>query len=184
MLRAGYVSLGLAFAALAGSISVPTLVVPGLALAFLGGLLLALSGDDLPKWAGITLMSYFVLTALLFIAATPITINRGGEGYFVNRAPPALADEIFYWVGLVSPLILGGAAVAAVWERERPPRLLLMGAVGGFVLVALLSVVLIPRDVGGGADTQGRLLQILFALSAASGAAGALWAAGRADETA
>ena len=184
MLRAGYASLGLSFAALAGSINVPALVLPGLALAFVGGLLLAFSDDELPKWAGIALVGYFVLTLLLFLASTPITINRGGR-YFVNPAPPELANEIFYWVGLLSPLILAGAAIAATWERERPPRMLLYGAMGGFVLVALLSIVLVPR--GGSVDaaaSQGRLLEMLFALSAAAGAIGALWAASRPEETA
>lgn len=183
MLRSGYAALGMAFAALAGSISVPTLVLPGLALAFVAGLLLAFSDDELPKWAGMALMGYFVMSALLFLAATPITINRG-ERYFVNPAPPELAGEIFYWLGLVSPLILAGAAIAAAWERERAPRVLLFGAIGGFVLVALLSVILVPDGTAAQAEAQGEWLRILFAVSAAAGATGALWAASRPQEAA
>src|SRR5687768_15782801 len=88
MLRAGCAALGLAFAALAATLAVPTLILGGLALGFLAGILLAFSDDELPKWAGISLVAYFVLTALAFVATTPITIQRGGSNYYF--APPNL----------------------------------------------------------------------------------------------
>jgi hypothetical protein len=184
MLRSGYAALGVAFGALAGSIVVPGLVLPGLALAFVAGILLAFSDDDMPKWAGISIVGYFLLTAILFLAATPITVNRG-ERFFVNPAPPELANEVFLWLGLLSPLILAGAGIAAAWEREHAPRILLFGALAGFALVAILSIVLVPGDTDpGGARAQGSLLQMLFALSALAGAAGALWAASRPEDVA
>lgn len=185
MLRSGYATLGVAFAALAASILLPALVLPGLALAFVAGGLLAFSADELPKWAGLALVGYFVLTLILFLAATPITIDRG-ESVFVNPAPPALAEEVFYWLGLLSPLILAGAALAAAWERERTPRGLLLAGLGGFLLVALLSIFLVPGDADAAtaAASQGRIVRTLFALSAAACAAGAFWSAARPREVA
>lgn len=183
LLRAGYASLGFAFAALAGTFAVDGLLLAGLGLALLGGLLLAFCDDELPKWSGLALVAYFVLSALAFLAATPMTINRG-ERYFVNAAPPELAGEVLYWMGLVSPLVLAGAAIAAAWERERAPRVLLFAAIAGFLLVALLSVVLVPRGAdaqaaASAARAQGDTLRLLFAVSAGAGALGALWAASR-----
>lgn len=185
ILRAGYASLGLAFVALAATMAVGSLLLAGLGLAFLGGLLLAFSDDDLPKWSGLALVAYFVLSVLAFLAATPVTINRG-DGYFVNPAPPELAGDVLYWMGLVSPLILAAAAIGAVWERERAPRVLLFGAVGGFLLVALLTIVLVPKGaspvaIAEAAQAQARMLEVLFAVSAAAGAGGTLWAASRPD---
>lgn len=183
ILRAGYAGLGLAFAAIAGSIYVGSLLLPGLAVALMAGLLLAFSDEDLPKWAGIALVVYFVLIVLVFLAATPITINKG-DRYFVNSAPPELAREVAYWLGLAAPLMLGGAALVASWERERPARTLLFGAIAGFILVGVLTVSLVPRTTlaGDAAVGQGNMIKTLFAVSAAAGAAGSLWAAGRADE--
>lgn len=187
MLRAGYAGVGVAFAALAASIAVPSLLLPSLGLAFLAGVLLAFSDDDLPKWAGIALLAYFLLSALAFLAATPITIGKGG-GYFVNKAPPDLAGSVMEWMGILSPLILGGAAITAAWEREWGPKALLVGAVAGFILVAVLTVVLVPSDTSAAAveaaASQARMLSVLFALSAGAGAIGALWAAGRSEEIA
>lgn len=184
VLRGGYGSLGLAFVALAGGAWVPSLVVPGLGLAFLAGILLAFSDDDRPKWAGIALVVYFAVTVLAFLVASGTTINIRGQRFFLNDSPPETLGTITSWITLLSPLMLAGAAIAATWDRERPPRVLLVGAVGGFVVVALLSVILTPAGIDSAAaatsaQAQGRMLQLLFAVSAVAGAAGALWAAGR-----
>jgi hypothetical protein len=77
--------------------------------------------------------------------------------------------------------MLCGAALAAVWERERAPRILLFGALGGFALHAFLYVALTPSgtDIDAAVDaarSQGQTLGVLFALSAAVGALGAFWA--------
>jgi hypothetical protein len=90
-------------------------------------------------------------------------------------------------MGLVSPLMLAAAGIAAVWERDRPPRLLLMGALGGMALFAVLSIFLMPGEAVDvesarqASESQGDLLQMLFALSAGIGAVGALWASARPD---
>lgn len=186
MLRAGYAGLGIAFVALAATLAVPSLILAGLGLAFVAGILLAFTDDHLPKWAGIAVIVYFVLSIVAFLAVTPITINRGGESFFVNAAPPGLADNVIDWMGRLAPLLLCGAALAAVWERERTPRLLLFGALGGFVLHAVLYIVLTPGgdDINAAitsAQSQARLLSYLFALSAAVGAVGVLWATTRPD---
>lgn len=202
ILRAGYAALGLAFLALAGTLSVGSLLLAGLGLALLGGLLLAFSDDDIPKWSGLALVAYFVLSALAFLAATPITIDRG-DGYFVNPAPPELAGEVLYWMGLVSPLVLAAVTIAAAWERERAPRVLLLGAVAGFLLVGILSVALVTnldpvcaadplaQGCAGAAERaaaqarqQADLLRVLSAVSALAAAVGALWAASRPEEMA
>lgn len=191
-LRLGYGAIGAAFAALAASTFVAPLLFLGLLLALAGGFLLAFSDDDVPKWAGLALLAYFLVALLAFLAATPITIDRG-DGYFVNAAPPDLANKVTEYLVLFSPLMLGATAVAAAWEREHPPRFLLMGAVAGFVIVAALSLVLLPKVVDpsdpegvssavAAARQQGALLSTLFAVSAAAGAAGALWAATRPEE--
>lgn len=182
VLRAGYGALGFAFAGLAGSIYVPSLLVPALALSIAAGVLLVFSDDPIPKWAGFVLLAYFAATILVFVASTPITIDKGG-GYFVNAAPTAVAQEIFRWLVLAAPLILVGAAILSSWEREVPARILLMGALAGFLLVAALSVLLVPAGPSvAEAERQGSLTKTLFAVSAAAGAAGMIWAAGRPDE--
>lgn len=183
VLRAGYAGLGLAFTAFAASVYVPALVLPGLAVALVAAILLAFSQDDLPMWAGIALLAYFALTVLVFLAATPVTINKGGR-YFLNSEPTAAAQEAFNWLALAVPLMVAGTAILASWERETSPRILLFGAIAGFVLVGVLSIVLVPSE-GEAADKiqgQGDLVKGLFALSAGAGALGALWSAGRADE--
>ena len=182
MLRAGYGGLALAFGGIAAGAYVPTLLLPALALALVAGLLLAISDDDLPKWAGLAIIAYFVLTVLVFLAATPITIDKG-DGYFLNAAPTEVAQEAFYWLTFAAPLMLAGAAIVASWERELPSRVLLLGAVGGFILVGILTVALIPKDLSvDSAKQQGEMIKILLALSAAAGASGVLWAAGRPEE--
>ena len=184
VLRAGYGGLGLAFAGLAASIYVEALVLPAFLLALVGGVLLAFSDDPLPKWAGIVLLSYFVFTVLVFVAATPITIDKG-DGYFINAAPMDVARAAFDWLVLAAPLMLVGAALLSAWEREMPARILLFGALAGFLLVAVLSVALRPQDVSfEEAERQGSLTRTLFAVSSAAGAAGMLWAAARPDELA
>lgn len=185
MLRAGYAGLGIAFAALAGSIYIGALLLPGLAVALLAGIFLAVSDDDIPKWAGIALLAYFVLSAIAFLVATPVTINKG-DRYFVNKAPPELANDIVYWLGLASPVILAGAAIVASWERELAPRVLLYGAAGGFVLVGILTMVLVPDSAAAAEASreQGNMLRTLFAVSAAAGALGSLWSASRPEELA
>lgn len=184
MLRAGYAGLGLAFAAMAATLAVPSLILGGLALAFAGGVLLAFAEDDMPKWAGIILIVYFLLSALAFVATTSVTINQGGERYFF--APPNMFGDVIYWIGLVSPIMLAAATIAAVWEREPAPRYLLAGALAGMLLFAILTVVLTPggegvTDAARASESQGDMLQTLFALSAGVGAVGALWAASRPD---
>lgn len=188
VLRSGYAALGLAFLALAAGYVVDSLVILGLVIALVGGLLLAFSDDDLPKWAGIALIAYFIVTVLAFFAATGITIKIGGEQFFWNDSPADAAAQITTWIFLVSPLMLAGAAIVASWERENAARFLLFGAVGGFVLVAILSILLVPSGTGpaaiASAERQGDMVQGLFAASAAAGALGSLWAAGRADASA
>lgn len=204
VLRSGYATLGLAFLALAASVAVPSLVLPALLAALVGGILLAFSDDELPKWAGIVLVTYFALVLLAFLAATPITIDKG-EGYFVNSAPPALANDIVYWMGLLSPLILSGVGILAAWEREKAPRTLLIGALAGFLLVAGLTITLdtdvdpdcavtqnastanaecfaAAQNAANELKERGRMLSYLSALSAGVAAVGALWAASRPDE--
>lgn len=201
VLRAGYGALGFAFAGLAAGIAVPSLVIPGLALGLVAGALLAFSDDPLPKWSGIALVVYFVVTVVAFLAATGITVELGGERYFVNDSPAAATQSITSWITLASPLMLAGAGTVAVWERERPPRILLLGAIAGFVIVGILTAVLVPEldpkcatdafapGCAGAAQQaaaegarQGNMLRMLTAVSAAAGAAGAIWAAGRPDE--
>lgn len=186
VLRVGYATLGIAFAALAATLASPSLILAGLALAFVAGLFLAFTDDHLPKWAGIALLVYFLLSVAAFLAATPVTINRGGESFFVNKAPPGLADDVIDWMGRFSPLMLSGAALAATWEREKAPRTLLFGALGGFALHAVLYVALVPTgaDVDSAlaaARSQEQTLSLLFALSAGVAALAAFWAMARPD---
>ena len=200
VLRAGYGALGFAFAGLAGSVYVPSLLVPALALSIAAGVLLAFSDDPIPKWAGLALLAYFAVTVLVFLAATPITIDKGGR-YFVNATPTVFAREAFSWLVLAAPLILVGAAILSSWEREVPARILLLGALGGFVVVAALTVVLVPEvepacesdpfapgcegaaaRAAAEGERQADMLRILTAVSAGAGAAGMIWAAGRPDE--
>lgn len=199
VLRLGYGAIGASFAALALSTFVGALLFLGLALAFVGGVLLAFSDDDLPKWAGLSILGYFLLTALAFVATTPVTIDRGSSSYYF--APPDLANMVLYLMGLVSPFFLAGAGTVAAWERERPARLLLTGAIVGFVLVAAFTMTLSPdvdpacaadpeaegcagatERAAAQAQQQGVLIGVLFALSGVSGAAGAAWAAARPQE--
>lgn len=185
VLRSGYGALGLAFLALAAGYVVDSLVILGLVIALVGGVLLAFSDDDLPKWAGITIVVYFVVTVLAFLAASGMTIKVGEQRFFWNDSPAAAAEQVMTWFFLVSPLMLGAAAIVASWERENAARILLFGAVGGFILVAVLSVILVPSGTGStaaaSAQRQGDMVQGLFAASAAAGALGSLWAAGRPD---
>lgn len=189
LLRGGYGALGIAFACLAAGAWIPGVVIPGLLVAFVGAILLAFCDDDHPKWAGIALIVYFLVTALAFVIASGATINIRGQRFFVNDSPPEAMATITNWITLFSPLMLASAGIAAAWDRERPPRVLLAGAIGGFLLVALLSVFLAPDAAGSAtlagaadeAEAQGRMLQLLFAVSAATGALGALWAASRPD---
>lgn len=188
VLRLGYGALGAAFLALTASVVAPFLLPASLVLAFAGGLLLAWSDDDLPKWAGIALVAYFVISLVAFLAATPATIRLRGFSGFFNSEPSALARAVFDYLVLAMPLVLAGTATASVWEREWPPRLLLAGAVAGFILVGLLSVVLNPRDVSSidvaQATAQANMLRGLFSISAAAGAIGAFWATARPEEVA
>lgn len=186
VLRAGYAAIGLAFAAMAATLVVPSLLLAGVALAVLGGLLLAISDDDLPKWAGAALLTYVVVTLAAFIASTPVTVRLDFFKGFLNAEPSAAARATFEYLGLALPIMLCGCAIAAAWEREAAPRVLLFGAIGGFFLVAILTVALVPRgiDADAAADvarSQGDLLRVLFAVSAGVGATGALWAASRPD---
>lgn len=185
MLRAGYACFALAFAALAASAVAGSLLLAGLALAAVAAILLLFSDDDLPKWAGVALVAYFLLIGLAFVLATPITIRRGGN-FGIEPPNPQLASTVLYYLGLGSPLMLAGTALASAWERELPPRLLLMGGLGGFVLVAFLTVALAPAGTDASAvaraAAQGNLLRVLFALSALAATLGAAWGAARPEE--
>lgn len=179
VLRAGYACLGLGFAAMAASAYAGALLPVGFLLALVAAVLLVASRDDIPKYAGFALLGYFALALLVFLVATPITINKGGR-FFVNGAPPAIANTIQQYLVLASPLVLGAAALLSAWEREHAARFLLLGAVGGFVLFGILSFVLTPNGADA-AESQGSLLRNLFMVSALAGAGGALWAASRPD---
>jgi hypothetical protein len=184
MLRAGYVAFGVAFLALAGAAYLSGgLVMLGLAAGLAGGLLLAFSRDELPKWAGIAMVTYFALSLLAFLAATPITLGKQG-GYFINDKPSAVFEDLQYYVFLVFPIMLGATATAATWEREWPPRVLLIASLAGSTLWAVLSYALVPPSGStvAAAATQNNILSILAALAALAGAAGAAWAATRPDE--
>lgn len=180
VLAAGYAAFAVAFAALAGSAYAGALLLPALALGLAAALLLAFSQDELPKWAGLVLLAYFLLIVAAFLLATPITIRRGGS-YGIEPLDRALAENVLYYLGLASPMMLGGTALAAAWERENAARLLLFGSVGGFLVVAALTV-LLGAETQAAAASQGDLLQLLFALSAVAGAAGATWSAIRPQE--
>lgn len=186
MLRLGYGALGLSFVAFGASVLVGVLVFLAIPLAMVGGILLALSGDDLPRWAGLALLLYFVVTVLAFLAATPITVRLDFFSGFVNDDPSPVASLVVDYLVLAIPLMMAAAASAAAWEREWPPRLLLGGAILGYVLVTILGIVLVPSgsadEAAAVALQQGDLLRSLFAVSAAAGALGALWASGRPDE--
>lgn len=185
LLRAGYACFALAFASLGASAVAGSLLLVGLLLALIAAVLLVFSDDELPKWAGIVLVAYFVLIGAAFLLATPITIRRGGN-FGLEPPNPQLASTVLYYLGLASPLLLAGTALAAAWERERSPRLLLMGALGGFVVVALLTVAVAPSgtdpDAIARATSQGNLLRLLFSLSSIAATVGAAWSAARPEE--
>lgn len=185
VLRAGYLSLGLAFAALTGSIAIGALLLLGFVIALVAGILFAFSDDDLPKWSGLALVAYFLLSVLAFMAATPITIERGGN-YFVNAAPPRLASDVLQWMGLIAPLFFAAVAVGAMWEREPAPKWMAVGGLVGFFLFAVMSIALVPSgsDPSMAADSaraQGSILQGLFAVSAAVLTVSLVWATARPD---
>lgn len=186
LLRSGYGAFGLAFAALGASFFVSPLILVGLVLALAGGALLAFSDDELPKWAGVALVAYFVVSLVAFLAATPVTIRLEFFNGFLNQSPSPLARAVFDYIVLAFPLMLGATAVAAAWEREWPPRILLLGAFAGFLLVGVLTLVLVPRGTGASdlarASSQADILRMLFAVSAGAGAVGAFWAAARPEE--
>lgn len=185
LLRLGYGALGVSFVAFAASTVMGALAFLGIAAALVGGILLALSGDDLPRWSGVALLLYFLVSLVVFLAATPVTVRLEFFSGFLNDDPSPLAEATLRYLLMALPLMMAAAASAAAWEREWPPRLLLAGAVAGFILVGVLETVLVPSDPVGGqavAQAQGNLLRALFGVSAAAGALGALWATGRPDE--
>jgi hypothetical protein len=179
LLRAGYALLGLVFLALAGSAYLGQLVIAALALAFVAAVVLAFTDDELPKWAGIALLVYFVVTAAVFLLSVPIKYRA----YYVD---PSVSGDVSYYLFLFSPLILAAAAIVAAWERERPVRFLLVGGLVGFVIVGVFTVVLVPRgtDPSALAAAQGEanLLLALLAVSALAAAAGAFWSSARPEE--
>lgn len=203
LLRAGYATLGLSLLSFGGSLVVGALVFLGIGFALLGGILLALSGDDLPRWSGLSLVLYFLVTVGAFVAATPFTVRLEFFSGFLNDQPSPFASKFFEYLVLVLPVMVAGTALAAAWEREWTPRLLLGGSAAGFALVILLTLVLQPADgaedavngtmapeaanqaadeAAATAATQSALLRSLMALSAAAGSFGAFWAASRPDE--
>jgi hypothetical protein len=184
MLRAGYAALGLAFLSLAVS---PGLVIAGLGLACLGGLLLAFSRDDIPKWAGVALLAYFVVTALAFFAAQSLTIRLGGDRSHYEPLSPGLGAQLYLYLSEISPFVVAACAVAAAWEREIPARALALGAAGGFVLAAVLTFTLTPHGpnvdaIAASARTQAAIVRALTTLAALAGAAAAAWSAARPEE--
>lgn len=190
LLRMGYGALGLSFVAFGAAAVFESLAVIAIPLAILlavaGGVLLAFSGDDLPRWSGVALLLYFLVTLLVFLAATPVTVRLDFFRGYLNDDPSPYAEMVLRYLVLALPLMMAATASAAALEREWPPRLLLGGAILGFVLVTTLEVVLVPARVGPAAESaalaQGNLLRALFGLSALAGALGALWASGRPDE--
>lgn len=185
VLRAGYAAFAVAFAALAASAAAGALLPAALGIGVLAALLLLFSDDDLPKWAGVVLLAYFGLVVAAFLLATPITVRTGGS-FGIEPPNPRLAETVTYYLGALSPLVLAGAALTAAWERERPARLLLLGAVGGLVVVGVLTFALTPEGATATevqrAQSQGALLRLLLAVSAVSAALGAAWSAWRPEE--
>lgn len=183
VLRAGYAAFALAFAALAASAAAGALLPLALLVGFVGAVLLLFCDDDLPKWAGVVLLCYFGLILVAFILANPITVRKGGS-FGIEPPNPELATTVTYYLGALSPLMLAATAAAAAWERERPARLLLIGAVGGFLVVGILTFALRPGSVEEvqRAASQGNLLRLLLGVSALSAAVGAAWSAARPEE--
>lgn len=183
ILRAGYATLAVGFLAAAGTFVAGQLFFVELLAALVAGILLAASGDDLPKWTGRALLAYFVLTILAFFAATPITIDRG-SGFFVNDKPSPLLVNVQSYLLQAFGVTLAGATLAAAWERERGARNLAAASLVGFVLFAILSYTLKPSSGAdaGVAMQQGGALQVLAALAGLAGFASAAWCAARPDE--
>ena len=185
VLRAGYAAFAAAFAVLVASVAAGSLLPYALLVGLAAALLLVFSDDDLPKWAGVVLVAYFALILVAFLLATPITVRTGGS-FGIEPPNPRLAEQVGYYLGALSPLMLAGTALAAAWEREKPARLLLMGAVGGLLVVGVLTFALRPAGTAltdvQRAASQASLLNLLFAISALSGAAGAAWSAARPQE--
>lgn len=193
-LRAGYVALGVSFLSLGAARYLGLLLPFGLLFAIAGGILFALSRDDLPRYAGLGLLAYFLVSILVFLAATPLTLRSGGSSYFVNDSPSPQLTTIYQDLLLGLPIVLGAALTAAAWEREWTPRVLVLGALGGSALWFVLILLLQPG--GGGvnmtadqaslgastAQTTGRIVDALLAVAGLSGAAGAFWASARPDE--
>lgn len=190
LLRLGYGALGLSFVAFGAAAvlePVALLAIPlAILLAIVAGVLLTLSGDDLPRWSGAALLLYFLVTLLVFLAATPVTVRLDFFKGYLNDDPSPYAELVLRYLVLALPLMMAATASAAVLEREWPPRLLLGGAILGFVLVTVLEIVLVPtgarETAASTALAQGNLLRALFGISALAGALGALWAATRPDE--
>lgn len=186
VLRLGYAAFALAFVCLAASPWLGALLATGLAAALIGAVLLIFSGDDLPKWAGVTILVYILVLVLVFLLATSLTI-QGSEFYYESPAPD-LADALFQYFALAIPLILAGAVLAAAWERELPARYLLIGSIAGYVILAIITITTQPAgdtpEAIAAAKAQGDLLENLFAISALASAAGAGWAAARVEESA
>lgn len=204
-LRAGYALLGLAIVALVGSyveaLAWAVLLAPLFAL--VGALCLVFSRDDVPKYAGLALLAYALLTLLAFAAATPATIRLSFWKGFANPDPPAAARALIDYLVLVLPIMVATTAAVAAWERENGARLLLAGSAVGLLLVAIVSVAVTPGgtaasdtalnasdprasedilEARSAADRQAALLKVLVVLSTACGVAGAAWAAVRPDE--
>lgn len=186
VLRLGYAAFALAFACLAASPWLGALLATGLVAALIGAVLLIFSADELPKWAGVTILVYILVLVLIFLLATSLTI-QGSQFYYESPAPD-LADALFQYLALAIPLILAGAVVAAAWERGPPARYLLLGSIAGYAIIAILTLSGKPAGETASeiaaANAQGRLLQNLFAVSALASALGAGWASIRAGETA
>lgn len=180
LLRTGYAALGLTFLAFAATFSPAAGILLGVGLlaGFVGAGVLAFSDEDLPKWAGISIVAYLLLCLVAFLASSGATIRIGGTSYFVNDSPPPLFDALADYLILGLPFLIAGAALVAVWEAGHP-RWLVMGAAVGFVVVALLTLLFTPDTVAEDVAGQNQGLAILFALAAVAGAIGSFWASAR-----
>ena len=185
LLRAGFGALAFAFLSLAGAPLAGLLLPLGLLAAFAGAGLWAFSRDELAKWAGIGLLTYFGVSLVTFLAATPVTIRLDFFSGFLNAEPSRFASELFGYLILLSPLMLAAAAAVAAWEHGPTPRYLLIGATLGFVIVGFLTIALTPNatdpTAAARATTTGNVLASLLQLVAVVATVGAIWAASRSE---
>jgi hypothetical protein len=177
VLRSGYGLLAVAFVAL-GASATPAggaLVLPSFFLAFVAAWFLVFSDDDIPRWGGLVILAFVVLTLVVFVLANPISFSHNGH-YYIEPVSPTLAQALYDTLIQLSPVIIAGAALAASWERETPVRILLVGGAIGLLVVEVVT--LLPTS----GQAQATLLLALFAVSALACAIGEGWSAARPEE--